>query len=131
MICSLDGSALLVYNLPRRTSTSLIEIPAEDQVFKLNTSTPKGDQGEISPYNVLTLLSKKVMRKNENIHLGKLFDLILKAKIISNIWSTVQRIDMLVSEVKGVITQLSIKVNQPKWIYILQFNTGVTSNAFD
>lgn len=131
MICSLDGSALLVYNLPRRTSTSLIEIPAEDQVFKLNTSTPKGDQGEISPYNVLTLLSKKVMRKNENIHLGKLFDLILKAKIISNIWSTVQRSDMLVSEVKGVITQLSIKVNQPKWIYILQFNTGVTSNAFD
>lgn len=131
MICSLDGSALLVYNLPRRTSTSLIEIPAEDQVFKLNTSTPKGDQGEISPYNVLTLLSKKVMRKNENIHLGKLFDLILKAKIIRNIWSTVQRSDMLVSEVKGVITQLSIKVNQPKWIYILQFNTGVTSNAFD
>ena len=131
MICSLDGSALLVYNLPRRTSTSLIEIPAEDQVFKLNTSTPKGDQGEISPYNVLTLLSKKVMRKNENIHLGKLFDLILKAKIISNIWSTVQRSDMLVSEVKGVITQLSIKVNQPKWIYILQFNTGATSNAFD
>ena len=57
--------------------------------------------------------------------------MILKAKIISNIWSTVQRSDMLVSEVKGVITQLSIKVNQPKWIYILQFNTGVTSNAFD
>ena len=57
--------------------------------------------------------------------------MILKAKIIRNIWSTVQRSDMLVSEVKGVITQLSIKVNQPKWIYILQFNTGVTSNAFD
>lgn len=57
--------------------------------------------------------------------------MILKAKIISNIWSTVQRSDMLVSEVKGVITQLSIKVNQPKWNYILQFNTGVTSNAFD
>lgn len=131
MICSLDGSALLVYNLPRRTSTSLIEIPAEDQVFKLNTSTPKGDQGEISPYNVLTLLSKKVMRKNENIHLGKLFDLILKAKIISNVWSTVQRSDILISGVKRVITQLSIKVNQPKWNYILQFNTGVTSNAFD
>lgn len=131
MICSLDGSGLLVYNLPRRTSTSLIEIPAEDQVFKLNTSTPKGDQGEISPYNVLTLLSKKVMRKNENIHLGKLFDLILKAKIISNVWSTVQRSDILISGVKRVITQLSIKVNQPKWIYILQFNTGVTSNAFD
>lgn len=131
MICSLDGSALLVYNLPRRTSTSLIEIPEEDQVFKLNTSTPKGDQGEISPYNVLTLLSKKVMRKNENIHLGKLFDLILKAKIISNVWSTVQRSDILISGVKRVITQLSIKVNQPKWNYILQFNTGVTSNAFD
>ena len=46
MICSLDGSGLLVYNLPRRTSTSLIEIPAEDQVFKLNTFTPKGDQGK-------------------------------------------------------------------------------------
>ena len=131
MICSLDGSGLLVYNLPRRTSTSLIEIPTEDQVFNLNTFTPKGDQGEISPYNVLTLLSKKVMRKKENIYLGMMFDLILKAKIISNVWSTVQRTDMLVSEVKGVITQLSIKVNQPKWIYILQFYTGVTSNAFD
>ena len=131
MICSLDGSALLVYNLPRRTSTSLIEIPEEDQVFKLNTSTPKGDQGEISPYNVLTLLSKKVMRKKENIYLGILFDLILKAKIISNVWSTVQRSDILISGVKRVITQLSIKVNQPKWNYILQFNTGVTSNAFD
>ena len=90
MICSLDGSGLLVYNLPRRTSTSLIEIPAEDQVFKLNTFTPKGDQGEISPYNVLTLLSKKVMTKQENISLGILFDLILKAKIISNVWSTVK-----------------------------------------
>ena len=131
MICSLDGSALLVYNLPRRTSTSLIEIPEEDQVFKLNTSTPKGDQGEISPYNVLTLLIKKVMRKNENIYLGILFDLILKAKIMSNVWSTVQRSDILISGVKRVITQLSIKVNEPKWIYILQFNTGVTSNAFD
>lgn len=131
MICSLDGSGLLVYNLPRRTSTSLIEIPAEDQVFKLNTSTPKGDQGEISPYNVLTLLSKKVMRKKENIYLGMMFDLILKAKIISNVWSTVQRSDILISGVKRVITQLSIKVNEPKWIYILQFNTGVTSNAFD
>ena len=131
MICSLDGSALLVYNLPRRTSTSLIEIPAEDQVFKLNTSTPKGDQGEISPYNVLTLLSKKVMRKKENIYLGMMFDLILKAKIISNVWSTVQRSDILISGVKRVITQLSIKVNQPKWIYILQFNTSVTLNAFD
>ena len=131
MICSLDGSGLLVYNLPRRTSTSLIEIPAEDQVFNFNTFTPKGDQGEISPYNVLTLLSKKVMRKKENIHLGMMFDLILKAKIISNVWSTVQRSDILISGVKRVITQLSIKVNQPKWIYILQFNTGVTSNAFD
>ena len=57
--------------------------------------------------------------------------MILKAKIISNVWSTVQRSDILISGVKGVITQLSIKVNQPKWIYILQFNTGVTSNAFD
>ena len=131
MICSLDGSGLLVYNLPRRTSTSLIEIPAEDQVFNFNTFTPKGDQGEISPYNVLKLLSKKVMRKKENIYLGMMFDLILKAKIISNVWSTVQRSDILISGVKGVITQLSIKVNQPKWIYILQFNTGVTSNAFD
>ena len=131
MICSLDGSGLLVYNLPRRTSTSLIEIPTEDQVFNLNTFTPKGDQGEISPYNVLTLLSKKVMRKKENIYLGMMFDLILKAKIISNVWSTVQRSDILISGVKRVITQLSIKVNQPKWIYILQFNTGVTSNAFD
>ena len=131
MICSLDGSGLLVYNLPRRTSTSLIEIPAEDQVFNLNTFTPKGDQGEISPYNVLTLLSKKVMRKKENIYLGMMFDLILKAKIISNVWSTVQRSDILISGVKRVITQLSIKVNQPKWIYILQFNTSVTSNAFD
>lgn len=131
MICSLDGSGLLVYNLPRRTSTSLIEIPAEDQVFNFNTFTPKGDQGEISPYNVLTLLSKKVMRKKENIYLGMMFDLILKAKIISNVWSTVQRSDILISGVKRVITQLSIKVNQPKWIYILQFNTGVTSNAFD
>lgn len=63
--------------------------------------------------------------------MGILFDLILKAKIISNVWSTVQRSDMLVSGVKRVMTQLSIKVNQPKWIYILQFNTGVTSNAFD
>ena len=131
MICSLDGSGLLVYNLPRRTSTSLIEIPAEDQVFNLNTFTPKGDQGEISPYNVLTLLSKKVMRKKENIYLGMMFDLILKAKIISNVWSTVQRSDILISGVKRVITQLSIKVNQPKWIYILQFNTSVTLNAFD
>ena len=102
MICSLDGSGLLVYNLPRRTSTSLIEIPAEDQVFKLNTFTPKGDQGEISPYNVLTLLSKKVMRKKENM--GMMFDLILKAKIIGNVWSTVQRSDILISGVKGVIT---------------------------
>ena len=76
-----------------------------------------------------TLLLSRVTK--ENIYLGILFDLILKAKIISNVWSTVQRSDMLVSEVKGVITQLSIKVNQPKWIYILQFNTGVTSNAFD
>ena len=131
MICSLDGSGLLVYNLPRRTSTSLIEIPAEDQVFKLNTFTPKGDHGEISPYNVLTLLSKKVMRKKENIHLGMMFDLILKAKIISNVWITEQRSDILISGVKRVITQLSIKVNQPKWVYILQFNTGVTSNVFD
>ena len=63
--------------------------------------------------------------------MGILFDLILKAKIISNVWSTVQTSDILISEVKGVITQLSIKVNQPKWIYILQFYTGVTSNAFD
>ena len=76
-----------------------------------------------------TLLLPRVTK--ENIYLGILLDLILKAKIISNVWSTVQRSDMLVSEVKGVITQLSIKVNQPKWIYILQFNTGVTSNAFD
>ena len=57
--------------------------------------------------------------------------MILKAKIISNVWSTVQRSDILISEVKGVITQMSIKVNQPKWVYILQFNTGVTSNVFD
>ena len=63
--------------------------------------------------------------------MGILFDLILKAKIISNVWSTVQRSDILISEVKGVITQMSIKVNQPKWVYILQFNTGVTSNVFD
>lgn len=76
-----------------------------------------------------TLLLPRVTK--ENIHLGILFDLILKAKIISNVWSTVQTSDILISEVKGVITQLSIKVNQPKWIYILQFNTGVTSNAFD
>ena len=76
-----------------------------------------------------TLLLPRVTK--ENIHLGILFDLILKAKIISNVWSTVQRSDILISGVKRVITQLSIKVNQPKWIYILQFNTGVTSNAFD
>lgn len=63
--------------------------------------------------------------------MGMMFDLILKAKIISNVWSTVQRSDILISGVKRVITQLSIKVNQPKWIYILQFNTSVTLNAFD
>lgn len=76
-----------------------------------------------------TLLLPRVTK--ENIHLGILFDLILKAKIMSNVWSTVQRSDILISGVKRVITQLSIKVNEPKWIYILQFNTGVTSNAFD
>lgn len=102
--------------------------------IKFSSSTllpPRVTKEKISPYNVLTLLSKKVMRKKENIHLGMMFDLILKAKIISNVWSTVQRSDILISGVKGVITQLSIKVNEPKWIYILQFNTGVTSNAFD
>ena len=76
-----------------------------------------------------TLLLPRVTK--ENIYLGILFDLILKAKIISNVWSTVQRSDILISGVKRVMTQLSIKVNQPKWIYILQFNTSVTSNVFD
>ena len=35
-----------------------------------NPLTPMSDQDRISPYNIYTISTKEVMRKNKNINLG-------------------------------------------------------------